>query len=376
MARKSNWPPKVYFHRGTGQDRIRVNGRDIYLGPHGSPEARAEYARVVVTLAAGGVPPAKSSAPEETVSDVVSAWWAHAQGTYDPRGRELEQFQLSLAPLLRLYGPEPASTFDARALEVVRQAMAAGTWYTPEELAQRGERYPAAWSRNVVNRRIVRIRTVWRWADSHGLVPHGNWGNLRTLKALAPNSRLARHTAPVEAATWHELRLVLRRVEPVPQAMLLLQWWAGMRSGEVRLMRPCEIDRTGPVWIYRPSEHKNAWRGQERAIPLGPKCQAVLGRFVRHAADTAYLFPPGRGARTDHYTPFTYAQVVRRAAEAAGVPGFHPYRLRHAARLRITRERGLDAARAILGHKSLGTTNEYAAGVDLQTAVDAARHLS
>jgi integrase len=170
--------------------------------------------------------------------------------------------------------------------------------------------------------------------------------------------------------------LVLRRVEPVPQAMLLLQWWAGMRSGEARLMRLCEIDRIGPVWIYRPSEHKNAWRGQERNIPLGPKCQAVLGRFVRHAADRAYLFPPGRGARTDHYTPFTYAQVVRRAAEAAGVPGFHPYRLRHAARLRITRERGLDAARAILGHKSLGTTNAYAAGIDLQTAVDAARDLS
>ena len=66
--------------------------------------------------------------------------------------------------------------------------------------------------------------------------------------------------------------------EPVA-AMVELQLLTGMRPGEVVLMRMSDVDRSGDVWLYTPEEHKNAWRGKERKVYLGPKAQEILRRF-------------------------------------------------------------------------------------------------
>src|SRR5262245_26096605 len=57
-GRKKNWPPHVE-HRPNGQDIVRVwtttgQRREITLGRAGSPEALAEYERVVKLLEANG----------------------------------------------------------------------------------------------------------------------------------------------------------------------------------------------------------------------------------------------------------------------------------------------------------------------------------
>ena len=39
---------------------------------------------------------------------------------------------------------------------------------------------------------------------------------------------------------------------------------------------------------------------------------------------------------------------------------FHPHQLRHTAATRIRKELGLDAARAVLGHRNLKITDDYA----------------
>ena len=56
------------------------------------------------------------------------------------------------------------------------------------------------------------------------------------------------------------------------------------------------------------------------------------------------------------------------------VPHWHPHQLRHTAATTIRREMGLDAARALLGHRSLGITDTYAE-LDQALAVEAARKL-
>jgi site-specific recombinase XerC len=48
----------------------------------------------------------------------------------------------------------------------------------------------------------------------------------------------------------------------------------------------------------------------------------------------------------------------------------HPYQLRHGAKQRITRSSGLDAARAVLGQQSIGTTNLYASQQDVVMAAE------
>lgn len=98
--------------------------------------------------------------------------------------------------------------------------------------------------------------------------------------------------------------------------------------------------------------------------------------------------PPG-----DRYDPSGYGHAVRYAIKAANkaillqaqaegrkaeevqqVPDWHPHQLRHTAATIIRREMGLDAARALLGHRSLGITDTYAE-LDQTLAVEAAQKL-
>jgi integrase len=86
--------------------------------------------------------------------------------------------------------------------------------------------------------------------------------------------------------------------------MIELQLLTGMRPGEVCAMRPADVDTTGAVWVYRPGQHKLAYRGRPREVVLGPKAQAVLRAFA----------PPGPG---DYYFSPRRAIAGRRAERAA-----------------------------------------------------------
>ena len=46
------------------------------------------------------------------------------------------------------------------------------------------------------------------------------------------------------------------------------------------------------VWFYRPKRHKNAWRGHDRCVMIGPKAQAILAEFVRPAPADTPIFSP------------------------------------------------------------------------------------
>jgi integrase len=180
-------------------------------------------------------------------------------------------------------------------------------------------------------------------------------------------------------------------------AMVQLQYHSGMRPGEVQVMRTCDLDVSGPVWRYTPGsdagpngQHKNAWRGHSRVILIGPRGQEVLKPWLRLNLHD-YLFQPReamlqrnaerrRQRRTPltpsqvnrkpkakpkrspgtRYTPSSYCVAVATACERAGVPHFHPSQLRHTKATEIRREAGLDAARAVLGHRTPVVTEVYA----------------
>jgi hypothetical protein len=64
-----------------------------------------------------------------------------------------------------------------------------------------------------------------------------------------------------------------------------------MRPGEACVMRGCDLDMTGPIWVYRPEHHKTVHQGHTREICLGPQAQAIVKPFLK--LDTqAYLFSP------------------------------------------------------------------------------------
>jgi integrase len=69
---------------------------------------------------------------------------------------------------------------------------------------------------------------------------------------------------------------------------------SGCRPGEVCRLKGAELDRTGPVWKFRPRRHKTAWRNKRKVIYIGPEAQAVLTTFLRDDPE-AYLFTPELG---------------------------------------------------------------------------------
>ena len=72
--------------------------------------------------------------------------------------------------------------------------------------------------------------------------------------------------------------------------MMSLQRYTGMRSGELIIMRPCDIDRTGDVWIYTPMTHKTEHYGKKRVVPLGPRSQRLLLPYLVRGAEM-WCFP-------------------------------------------------------------------------------------
>jgi integrase len=366
MARPVKWPPSILNHKPSGRCRIRVAGKDYWLGPIGSDEARQEYARLVGELAAGGVP---ARGDTRTVAEVVSAWWEDQAPSVSEKAKA--QYRTLLSLLVRLYGDTPADDFDALALGNCRDAMTSGSWLTPAEKAARLARGKNPdWCAAHASRQVVRIRTVWRWAETQKLVAKGSWGNLRTLRSISGSDRRVRHKARLRPASWEDLQLVLTRLRSAAlKAMLLLQWTTGMRSCEIRIMRPCDIDMSGPVWKYTPRTHKNAWRGQSRVVPLGPETQKILGPWLLGANPQREVFRTRTGKR---YSSDTYSSLPCRAAKKVGLDWFRPYCLRHSAKQRLTREHGLDVARAVLGQKTLTTTDGYGDATDWQLAEKAA----
>jgi integrase len=275
---------------------------------------------------------------------------------------------------------------------------------TPEEQSMAQQKgHSVGWCRNVVNRRIARIKTMFKWAESEELVEASTYQALRTVSGFPSGMHGIRQTNSIEPASQEQVDKLLSHCNNTLASMIQLQWLAGMRSAEVRMMRTAEIQQTSPqLWIYRPQTHKNAWRGanHQRLVVLGPRCIEVLKPFLKVADPEAFLFQPrqaeaerSRARRAGRRTPLTpsqiarkprknrrrtpgncysdtsYAQAVARVCEKAGVK-LHPYQLRHGAKQRITRHCGLDAARAVLGQKSIGTTNLYASQQDVATAAE------
>jgi integrase len=352
MGRKVNWPPKITKHKATGQSRVQFRGKTYYLGKHGSPEAGSAYLELLNRLAGSGKPVTLQLPGKHTIATLAAAWHVHALEEYGPDSQEIIEYRLALRPVLERYASKPVEEFDATALKEVQKAMA-------ETLCK-----------NVVNRRVIRIRTVWRWAEEAKIAPVGSWAGLRVVRPLIRPRPWVRETAKVQPVSWEQVEATARHVAPGLRLLILLGWHTGARPMELANLRAGQIDRRGDIWTARLAQHKCAWRGQSRTIYFGPEAQALLAPRLDAIEDKAIVAPNTRGYAFDRRTLY---RAIRRGAVRAGVALWHPYQWRHAFRLRVTRTAGLDAARAALGHVSISTTNEYASGADSQLAEEAAK---
>ncbi|MGD8453616.1 MAG: site-specific integrase [Phycisphaerae bacterium] len=247
-----------------------------------------------------------------------------------------------------------------------------------------------------VARGTTAVLALYRWAVANELVPVDTYQRLKTVEPLRHVKRKRVLPAP-DAAIAAVRKLVGRQVG----AMIDLQLVTGMRPGEVVVMRPCDIDMSEKVWVYRLDSHKTAYRGRERVVYLGPQAQEILRPFLRGRATTAHCFSPveaeaewrlerrkarktplscgnrpgtNRQARPQRrpgaaYTTRTYGQAVERACQRAGAGHWSPHQLRHNYATEVRRRYGLEAARILLGHCSALVTEAVYAERDQAAAM-------
>jgi len=376
--------PKYRLHKPSGQAVVTLSGRDVYLGRYDTQASRSRYDRAIAEWLANGrrLAEPKPERPALTVTEVLARYWEHAQRYYVKAGeptKELGHMKCVIRLVRRLYGRDLADRFGPLALKACR-----------EELIAAGQR------RRTVNQNVGRIKRIFRWAVENELVSPSVAHGLATVRGLMQGRSEAPEGKRVRPAPEEHVEAVLPQVGAAVRAMIELQRLSGMRPGEVVAMRPCDIDRSGKVWLYRPARHKSEHHGHARVVPLGPKAQAVLGPFLERD-EHAFLFSPKeaeearnakrrlaakgrrrRKARTsarkrpwrDHYDVATYRRAVRRACVNAEVPHWHPHQLRHNAATALREQFGIEVARVVLGHRSAAVTEIYAE-IDQQRAIEA-----
>jgi hypothetical protein len=78
------WVPKYRLHKRSGQAYVSLNGRDLYLGAHGSEQSRAEYDRVIAEWLSSGARPQQGVRQPELAPHVAIAGGV-PQGATVPR---------------------------------------------------------------------------------------------------------------------------------------------------------------------------------------------------------------------------------------------------------------------------------------------------
>jgi len=394
--------PAYLLHKATGQARVRIDRKDHYLGPHGSPQSLERYNALVTAWFGGG----QTGVPI-SIDCLALLHLQYAKGYYVKDGQEtgeVDNLRDALKPLIRLCGTLLAADFGPLKLKTVRQSM-----------------IESGLCRTTINRRVDRIRRMFRWAVENEYVTAHVVTALDTVPGLRRERSAAREPEPVMPVSSAIVEATLPHLPKVVADMVSFQRLTGCRPGEVCQIRPCDVDRSDEVWVFRPASHKSQHHGRERRIFVGPKAQAILLPYLLRSPE-AYCFSPleseqqrraaaherrktplscgnrpGTNRRAtrqhqarDRYVKAAYARaVVRGCAVAFGMPSdlrkiskgltakerklakeraaawraehcWSPNQLRHTAATEIRQRFGLEAAQAALGHRAADVTQIYA----------------
>jgi integrase len=394
MPRLTNETPK-YRRHASGNARVRINGKDIYLGAYGTAESRREYNRIIGEwLTNHRTLPLSARGSGYSMAELMAAYWRHAQEYYavaaGKSDGELWSIKMALRMVKKLYLSAEVADFGPLAMRAVRDAMVKEDW-----------------SRTYCNVQVNRLRRMFKWGVEHELVPADIWHALKAVEALKSGKTSARENQPVSTVSDEYVEAALPWLNRQVRTMVELQSVTGMRPGEVVIMRGMDITTSNAkLWEYRPPHHKNTHRGQERTIYLNAEAQGILKPLLKREL-SAYIFSPidadaerraamhanrktpinagnrpgtnrsrkPRRAPGECYDVTSYRRAIARACDLADewarggrvidskvrlIPRWNPHQIRHNVATKLRAKHGLEAAQVILGHKTLTATQIYA----------------
>lgn len=417
------WQPKYRHHKPSGRAVIQYKPlygeNPIYLdGAYNSPESLAHYDRLVPVIMAHRVAAKqKKTRPVpmvnrgSTIAEMMDAYHPWARDYYGEDSSDFGHIEQMIYAVFASVGDMRCEDFGPLALKKVRQWMV--ETYDPNPPKKSGRKRKLVWSRQYINAQIIKLRRMFRWAVENEYIDSVQLGNLKAVPGIRPGQTTAPEAKPIEAVEWSVASRVLPHVCPMVAAMVQIQYFGGMRPGEVVRIGNAELDRTfDDCWLFMPVKHKTAWRGKQKVICLGPKSIALLKPYLNRAIDEGrtFVFSPsiaweeyvqrrrferatkqyGKPAETkprttvgDRYTTHSYHQAIKHGfkrmdkldpQEAAIyntsviLDRWHPNQLRHGRATEVNavyaveaaEAKGNQAAMAMLGHSSIAALKVYA----------------
>lgn len=378
--------PAYQKEGNTGRARMFIydasgKRRSISLGTYGSPESLKAYADMLA-LHVVSPPPVPKKVPSfrpkknALVGEICAAYLEHA-ATYYRRedGTQTNEYRLTVT-IVSALEPEHGSSaakFGRATLAAIRERMIA-----------------KGWTRQHVNAQVRRVRTMWRWAEEHELLPEGSWGRLMILRGLKKGRSAAPEESEIQPVSDADIAATLPHLSPTVARMVRFHRLTACRPQDVCGLAWEWIDRTAAVWVYSPKQHKTAHLSHARGLLIGPAAQGVMGEpavtgFVfspraalaevnaaRRANRKTKLYPSHLAEierkrntgpkRTpgERFSVQAYCRAIERACVRAGIAPWSPNQLRHAALTDLRAKFGLEVARAVAGHRNAATTERYA----------------
>lgn len=194
------------------------------------------------------------------------------------------------------------------------------------ELLDRGSADATARSRHNAVRRF----TAWLLAEDEintdpfaGVKPPKLDEKVTEPHTLAEVQALIAACAPPRGA---DPKVKLRHLRD--EAILRMMAETGARAGEVVALELDDVDVAGGVATIRRGKG-----GKGRVVPFGPETAKAIDRYLRVRRTHRLAATPNLwvGDRGKGFTYDALHKTLRMRADAAGVAGFYPHRLRHTA---------------------------------------------
>ncbi|MFL5343018.1 MAG: tyrosine-type recombinase/integrase [Gemmataceae bacterium] len=281
MSKRTGIP--AYRRKGryavvTLTDSVSGRRRDLLLGQFGTKESKAEYGRAIQQWEAASRRLDEPAPTDLTVNEVLVRFFTHAEQHYrQPDGTptgEVANYVDAVRPLKQFFGSEPAADFGPLKLKSIQRHLAAN-----------------GLARSTINYRAGKIKRVFKWAASEELISVTVSQALGTVQGLQRGRTSARETDPVKPVPLATVEATLPFMPPPVAALVRLQLLTAARPGELLVMRTCDLQTSGRVWVYHPHHHKTAHRGKAREIYIGPKAQTVLKPWLKTEL-SAFVFSP------------------------------------------------------------------------------------
>ena len=224
-----------------------------------------------------------------TINEILNGYLKYAEDYYVKNDKPTTQYGIivqAIKPLAEMYGHTEANKFTPQLLDVVRD----------EYKKVRLRRNPSlGLTRGVVNQKIRVIVRIFQWAAGRNLILPTTWYGLNAFEKqfrLVKNRSSFRETKKVTPVERDHVDAIKDYVTPQVWGLIELQWQSAARAGDVTIIRTCDIDMSGNVWIYTPHTHKSEHHDIERRILLNKPAQRILKPFLKPNDPEAYLFSP------------------------------------------------------------------------------------